>query len=79
VVGDRAPGGRIQLGGSDIEVAVDLEGIAVYDFSIEFRGNGQGQVAFSGARGAHYRNQGEFRHVCGNRSEMASLLLVQRH
>ena len=48
---------RRQLGGADIEVAEDLQGIAVDDFTVEFFSDCEGQIAFSGAGGTDNRNQ----------------------
>ena len=66
VVGNAAPLLRRQLGGSDIEVAVDLERIAVDHFAVERFGNGQRQVAFSGAGGTGHCNQRALRRIRTN-------------
>jgi len=42
-----APLGFRQLGRADIEVAVDLERIAVYDFAAEFFTEAQGEIALT--------------------------------
>ena len=52
-------GGR-QLGGSDIEVAVDLQGIAIDDLAAESGGEGQGQIALAGTGRADHCNQRAF-------------------
>lgn len=42
---------------TDIEMAVDLHGVAVQDLSLELPGEGDGQFTFSGARGTDDGNQ----------------------
>ncbi len=53
-----------QLGGADIEMAVDLQGVAVDDFAMEILGNLKGQVALSGPGRAGDCNQWHIGHVC---------------
>src|ERR1019366_1316964 len=62
-----------QFGSADIEVAIDLQGVAVDDFSVELFGNQERQMALSGPGGTGNRNQGslacvwlyEVRGICG--------------
>ena len=74
VVRNAAPLFRRQLGGSDIEVPVDLERVAVDHFAVERFGNGQRQSALSGAGGAGHCNQRALRRI---RSYRAIHLVIQ--
>jgi hypothetical protein len=58
---------------------VDLERVAVYDFPIEFRGDGQGQIAFPGPGWSNHRNQGLLPHVSDSRSIASGLVLFSGH
>ena len=56
-------GGR-DFCGADIEMAIDLRGIADEDFAVEFFGEGDGQRGFSGGCGAE--DDGEARGLCSH-------------
>jgi len=51
-----------ELGGADIEIAVNLQGIAVYDFTGEFFREGQGQLALTRPGWPQNRYNLVFRH-----------------
>ena len=74
VVGNAAALRQRQLGGSDIEVPVDLERVAVDHFAVESFRQGQRQAAFSGARGTGHCNQRALRCI---RSYSAIHLVIQ--
>ena len=57
VVGNAAAFLERELGGADVEVAEDLEGVAVDDLAVEFLSNRKGQIALSGTGGPDDRNQ----------------------
>ena len=68
-----------QLGGSDIEVAIDLERVTIDDFALELPCQANPQFAFSGSGRAYNRDQG--RHVSGfgrlaSRGYLISLLFT---
>ena len=46
-----------ELGGAYVEVAKDLQGIAIDNFAVEFLCDFESQIALAGAGGANYRNQ----------------------
>ena len=50
--------GEGQLGSADIEVAIDLQRVAVDDFSVKLFGNQQRQIALSRPGGTGHCNQG---------------------
>ena len=74
VVRNAAPLVGRQLGGSDIEVPVDLQRVAVDHFAVERFGNGQRQAALSGSRGAGHCNQRALRRI---RNYSAIHLVIQ--
>jgi hypothetical protein len=49
---------------TDVEVAVDLQRIAVDDFAVKLSCNFESQIAFPRAGGSGHCNQREFRRVC---------------
>ena len=65
MVGYAAAGGGRRFGRADIEAAVQLEGVAIDDFTVEDFGDAQRQVALSRRGRAGDHNQGP---VCGCRS-----------
>jgi len=64
VMRNATTGGERQLGGSDVKVAVHLEGVAVDDFAVEPFSEQKCQIALSGSGGTDHCNQGSFRCVC---------------
>ena len=66
MVRNAAPLVKRQLGGADVEMAVDLQRVAVDDFAVEPLRDFQRQIAFSGAGGAGHCNQREFHYVCND-------------
>ncbi len=61
-MGNIAPLLNRKLGSADIEVAVDLQGVAVDHLAIEFLGNAQSKRALTGAGGAYDDNERRFGH-----------------
>jgi hypothetical protein len=55
--------GEGQLGSADIEVAIDLQRVAIDDFSVELLGNEERQIALSGPGGTGDCNQGSLARV----------------
>ena len=56
------------FGSTDVEVAVDLQRIAIEDFAVELLRDFECQIALSRAGRAHHRNQREVRHVFSGRA-----------
>ena len=63
VVRDAAAGLEGEFGRAEVEMAVDLQGIAIHDFPAEFRGNLQCQVAFTRTGRTEDGNQRKLRRV----------------
>ncbi len=58
MMGKRGAVGEGEFGGTDIEAAVDLKGVAVDDFAIEVAGQGDGEGAFAGTGGSDDGEEG---------------------
>lgn len=58
MMGDASPLCRRRLGGADIEAAVDLQRIAVYDLASDGPGHGQSERALAGAGGSGDNQKG---------------------
>jgi len=75
VVGNRTPLGHREFGSTDIEMSVYLERVAVDNFPVEFRGDGQCQIALSRPGRTNHRNHGPLRYVTRNRCIAGGLVL----
>ena len=65
VMRDAALIARLNLGGADVEVAIDLRGIADEDFAVEALGEFDGEGGFAGGGGAEDDDEARGRGGCG--------------